>query len=74
MAIPIEVLEAEVMALAPAQRSRLLDRLLTSLDADADWASAWAEEVDLREADIAAGRSKWVPGTEAIERVRSGLG
>jgi hypothetical protein len=74
MKIPIEVLEAEVMALPPAQRSWLLDRLLSSLDADTEWATAWAEEVDRREADIAAGRSDWVPGVEAIKRARSALG
>ena len=34
MTMPIEVLEAEVLGLSSAERSRLLDRLIASLDAD----------------------------------------
>jgi hypothetical protein len=73
MSIPIEVLEAEVLSLAPAQRSRLLDRLLASLDPDREWEEAWGLEVDKREAAIAAGSSKWLAGDEAVARLRAKL-
>ena len=52
MSIPIEVLEAEVLSLSPAQRSHLLDRLLASLIPDVQWEEAWAREADRREVSI----------------------
>lgn len=73
MTIPIEVLEAEVMRLDPAQRARLLGRLLSSLDRDAEWEAAWAEECDRREARIASGEAQWQPVDEAIARIRAAL-
>ena len=73
MTIPVEVLEAEVLNLPPAERSRLLDRLLASLDPDPEWEQAWAQEVDRREAEIAAGRATWLPGEEVVARLRAKL-
>lgn len=73
MTFPIEVLEAEVLSLSAPQRSRLLDKLIASLDADFEWEEAWAQEADRREADIAAGKAAWVPGDEAIARIRAKL-
>lgn len=71
MSIPVEVLEVEVLSLPPAERSRLLDRLLASLDPDPEWEEAWAQEADRREAEIAAGRSAWLPGEEVVDRLRA---
>lgn len=73
MTIPVEVLEAEVLSLPAPLRSRLLDKLIASLDADPEWEEAWAKEADRREADIAAGNAAWVPGDEALARVRAKL-
>ena len=73
MSIPVEVLEIEVLNLAPAERSRLLDRLLASLDPDSEWEEAWAKEVDRREAEMAAGRATWLPGEEVVARLRANL-
>ena len=73
MSIPVEVLEIEVLNLAPAERSRLLDRLLASLDPDPEWEEAWAKEVDRREAEMAAGRATWLPGEEVVARLRANL-
>ena len=39
MSIPAEVLEVEVLNLPPAERARLLDRLLLSLDPDPECSS-----------------------------------
>ena len=69
----LEVLEAEALKLAPADRSHLLARLLASLDADPDVEQAWDLEADRREGDLAAGTSVTVPGQEALERLRSKL-
>jgi putative addiction module component (TIGR02574 family) len=73
MSIPVEVLEVEVLSLPPAERSRLLDRLLASLDPDPEWEEAWAQEVDRREAEITSGRATWLPGEEVVARLRAKL-
>ena len=73
MSIPLEILEAEVLNLPPTERSRLLDKLLASLDPDPEWEEAWAREADHREAEIEAGRSRWIPGEEVVARLRAQL-
>lgn len=69
----IDVLEAEVLSLPQAERSRLVDRLLATLDHPPEWEAAWAAEADRREAQISSGRATWVPGDEALARVRAAL-
>ena len=73
MTMPIEILKAEVLSLPPVQRSHLLDRLLASLDPDTGWEQEWAQEADRREAEIAAGKSSWLPGEEVVARLRAQL-
>jgi hypothetical protein len=73
MPIPIDLLEAEALSLPQAERSRLVDRLLTSLDHSPEWEAAWAAEADRRESLIANGPSAWVPGVDAVARVRASL-
>ena len=73
MTMPIEILDAEVLSLPPVQRSHLLDRLLASLDPDTGWEQDWAQEADRREAEIAAGKSSWLPGEEVVARLRAQL-
>lgn len=73
MSIPVEVLEIEVLNLPPAERARLLDRLLASLDPDPEWEEAWAQEIDRREAAIASGKATWLPGEEVVARLRAKL-
>ena len=73
MTIPIDVLEAEVLSLPQADRSRLVDKLLTSLSHGSEWEQAWSDESDRREAQIASGQAEWVDGPEAVSRVRAAL-
>jgi hypothetical protein len=73
MAIPIDVLEAEALSMPQADRSRLVDRLLSSLGHDQDWEEAWSEEADRREALITSGQAQWVNGPEAVARIRASL-
>jgi Putative addiction module component len=73
MNIPVDVLEAEVLSLPAELRSRLLDKLIASLDHDAEWLEAWAAEADRREAAIAAGQSQWLPGVEVVAQIRAKL-
>ncbi|MBW8831004.1 MAG: addiction module protein [Burkholderiales bacterium] len=73
MAIPVEVLEAEVLSLSEAERSRLIDRLIASLEKDPEWETAWSEEADRRETRISSGETTWVRGEDAVARIRSKL-
>jgi putative addiction module component (TIGR02574 family) len=76
MSIPLEVLAAKVLGLPPEERSELLDRLLASLEpdpVDPAWEQAWSQEVDLREAEIDMRRAAWIPGEEAVARLRARL-
>jgi putative addiction module component (TIGR02574 family) len=70
---PLEILEAEVLQLAPADRSHLLERLIASLDADPEVEEAWEQEADRREAELESGLIAAVPGEEVIARLRAKL-
>jgi Putative addiction module component len=61
MSIALETLQAEVLSLPPADRARLLDRLIASLDIDADAEAAWDALADQREQALSAGTSTAVP-------------
>jgi putative addiction module component (TIGR02574 family) len=74
MPIPLHDLEAEVLALAAEDRAHLLDRLIESFEPDSNVERAWVAEALRREADVKAGRSRLVPGTEALARARARLG
>lgn len=73
MAIALDVLEAEVLGLSVLQRSHLLDRLITSLDADPDIQQAWAIEAERRDADIDSGKVALVSGSAVVARLRATL-
>jgi len=66
MPTSVEALQAEVLNLSPADRSRLLDRLIASLDEDAEIEAAWDAIADDRQAELASGAAKSVPLSEAI--------
>lgn len=69
----LDVLEAEALKLAPADRSRLLERLIASLDSEPEIEEAWAREADRRETELESGAVVAVPGHEAIARLRARL-
>jgi predicted protein tyrosine phosphatase len=69
----LEVLEAEVLQLAPVERSHLLERLIASLDSDPNVEEAWEREADRREAELESGSISAVSGREAIARLRTRL-
>lgn len=73
MSIDLDVLEAQVLQLSPADRAHLFERLITSLDLDASVEQAWELEADRREADLASGAVTVVPGPQAIARLRAKL-
>lgn len=73
MTTTFEALEAEALKLAPAERSRLLERLIASLDVDTEVEEAWAQEADRREAALDCGAVAEVAGHEALQRLRARL-
>lgn len=73
MAMRIEALEAEVLGLPPAERSRLLDRLIASLDVDPAVEEAWMLEARRRDEEIESGTVQAIPGDLALARLRAGL-
>ena len=74
MTTTIHELEAQVLSLEAPERARLLERLLESFEPDTMAEKAWIAEALRREADVKAGKSKMVPGPEALERVQARLG
>ena len=70
MSIPVEILEAEVLNLPAADRSRLLDRLVLSLDPDPIWEEEWAREAERRESLISEGKAHWLSGEAVVASLR----
>ena len=73
MPIPIEVLEAEMLGLPPAQRSQLLDRLVASLDLNPEWEAAWIRECEDRLAALDRGEMQTHDFDEVMAEARARL-
>ncbi len=71
MSTSLEIVEAQALQLAPADRSHLLERLMLSLDVDNELEVVWELEADRREASLSAGTVAQVPANEAMHRLRS---
>ena len=71
MSTALETLQAEVLRLSPADRARLLDHLIASLDHDAGAESEWDQVADEREASLAAGTSSTLPLDLVIARLEA---
>ncbi len=71
MASDLELLEAEALQLAPADRARLVERLIASLDTDPSVEEAWASEVERRNAEIESGTVALVSGPEALAELKA---
>ena len=73
MSLPIEALEAELLRLSTADRLRVLDRLIASLDADKARDDAWNKVAARRDEELASGKVGAIPGPEALARLRAEL-
>jgi len=74
MSIPVEVLAQQVLQLPPSERARLLDQVISSLDADRERDARWNDLAARRDAEADADPSVLVAGPEAIARIRASLG
>jgi len=66
-----ETLEAAALQLTPADRARLVDRLIATLDADPEVEEAWAAEVERRQVEIENGTVSLLPGRETLAKLRA---
>ena len=67
----VEMLEAEALKLESADRSRLAERLVASLDEDVEIEAAWDAVADAREAAIGGSSANVVPIDEAFARLHA---
>lgn len=70
----IEKLQAEAMILSPTERADLADRLLASIEPQADIDAAWNEEITRRVAQLEAGQVETIPHEEVIAKLRAKFG
>lgn len=71
MSTTLEALEFEVLRLTHEDRSRLLDRLIESLDDGAALDAAWDKEAALRDTEIEDGTAVAVDGKAVVARLRA---
>ena len=71
MQATLETLQAEVLRLSPADRTKLLDCLVASLDIDADVEAEWDELADRREHDLESGAAEGIPLEVAVARLEA---
>ena len=71
MSTSLEAIQAEVLRLSPSDRSRLLERLIVSLDADAEVETEWDAIADARENEVTSGAATAVPLDEAMARLEA---
>lgn len=74
MSVPVEVLTQQVLQLSAEDRARLLDQLISSLDADRARDARWNALAAEREAQALADPSLLVPAQDALSRIRASLG
>lgn len=71
MSPTLEVVQAQVMSLSKEDRSRLLERLVASLDVDAEAEEEWEQLAAQREAELDSGAVVGVPLEEAMAQLRA---
>lgn len=73
METQLEILETEALKLTPGERAALAQRLLASLDEDAEIEDAWAAEIERRIAEVESGAVQVIPISEALAGMRAAL-
>lgn len=71
MSPTLEVVQAQVMSLSKEDRSRLLERLVASLDVDAEAEEEWEQLAAQREAELDSGAVVGRPLEEAMAQLRA---
>jgi putative addiction module component (TIGR02574 family) len=68
-------LESKALKLSPRKRARLAQRLISSLDqeADADAGKVWRDEAERRLDELKFGKVAGIPAEKVIRKARSSL-
>jgi putative addiction module component (TIGR02574 family) len=69
-----EQIEQELMKLPIADRARLAERLIASLDEDAEVEATWIAEVRRRDDELRSGAVAGIPLEDALMTIRSRFG
>ena len=67
----LETLEAAALQLTSADRARLVDRLIATLDADPEVEEAWAAEVERRQTEMENGTVTLLSGPESLAELKA---
>ena len=67
----VETLEAAALQLTSADRARLVERLIATLDADRDVEEAWAAEVERRQTGMENGSVTLLSGPESLAELKA---
>ena len=75
MSKPARELESKALRLPRRERARLAQRLISSLDpnADADVERLWLQEAERRLAELKSGKVQGIPADKVIRKARSAL-
>ena len=77
LVMTFEELEAKALKLSPAQREKLVESLILSLEedpeADPEHERLWREEIERRCLEIDEGRAELIPAEEVFRSIRSEL-
>jgi len=71
MEVTLDTLQAEVLKLSAADRAKLLDVLLDSIDEDEEVEREWERIADERDADLESGAVLPVDGDAVLTRLRA---
>lgn len=71
MGMPVEVLEAELLQLPKAERIRVIDRVVASLDADASRDAAWDAVAARRDAEADQDASVLLDLDDVLAKLRA---
>ena len=69
-----EQIERELLKLPAAERARLAERLITSLDEDAEVDRAWIEEARRRDEELDSGAVQALPLEDSLRDLRNKFG
>ncbi len=67
----VDTVEADALQLSVAERELLVERLILSLDTDPAVEEAWAAEIDRRLMDVENGTVQFIPGPEALAKLKA---
>ncbi|MFO1434851.1 MAG: addiction module protein [Gammaproteobacteria bacterium] len=71
MSTNLEILQAQILSLSKADRTRLLEHLVASLDVDVAAEEEWEQLAESREAELQSGQVVAVPLEGAMARLRA---